>query len=267
MLVQSKFPEKIWSKVEEKTPKFSYSKMSVDIQDTTITIVEHGYLIIPSHDEFGNLIGEKTTKDTTIHKVKLEDIYKHYLDDNSHFALDYDGNVHPLSLDGNNKSNYIKSAMTVCNRCMAYIFFPTSECTFSDTLVVIPTSENTEISANCKIISDFHKNISLSNLKDSLYPKINITHPKEIKAGEICYFTVSIEPTETSIDSSFNILVRSFSGVTVKSVITCSDLKETRVPVLTTGLEPGDKVAVGFKLLDESKSHNKFGKLFKVPVI
>lgn len=267
MLIQSKFPDKIWSKIEEITPKYSYSKITVDVQDEVIVITENGYLLVPSHDEQGALIKEDTVVETTTHKVLLRDIQKQYLDDNSHFALDYDGNIYPISINGTNKTNYLKSAMDICNRCMAYIYFPISECTFTDTLIVIPTSINTEVIANCDFISDIYKNINLTKLKDSLYPNIKITHPKEVKAGDICYFTVTVEPTKTSIDGSFNILVRSFSGITVKSVIACSDLKETRVPVLTTGLEPGDKVAVGFKLLDESKSHNRFGRLFKVAVV
>lgn len=268
MLVQAKLPEKIWSKVEEITPKYSYSKIHVDILDESITLTEHGYLIVPMHDEFGNLISENVEKNTTIHTVTLEDIHKEYLEDNCHFAVDYDNNIIPIRRNNYNKSgNYIKVAMAVCNRCMMYIFFPTSECTLSDVLIVIPTSENTTVTSNVDILSDNFKNIDLFKIKNDMYPRFKVSHPETIKAGEIAYFTIKAESTETSVDSSYTILIRAFSGIAVKTMVTCSDVIEAKVPVLTTGLEPGDKVILNISPVNSASDHNRFNHLYKISVV
>ena len=268
MLIQAKLPEKIWSKVEEITPKYSYSEMHVEVLDESITITETGYLVVPSHDKFGNLIGEHVEKSTTTHTVKLEDIYKMYFEDNCHFAVDYDNNIIPIRRESYNKArNYIKLAMSVCNRCMMYLFFPTSECNLSDILIVIPTSENTTVTSNVKIISDNFKNIDLFQIKENMYPKLKVTYPDSVKAGEIVYFKVKTESTETSVDSSYSLLIRAFSGVAVKTAVTCSDVVEVKVPVLTTGLEPGDKVVVGIKYINTTVDNNRFNTLFKVNIV
>lgn len=267
MLVQAKFPDKIWSKVEEITPKYSYSKMEVTILDEKITIQEKGYLRIPEHNEYGDVISESITEEITNHEIHLSTIRDQYLEDSTHFALDYDGNVIPLTLDKFNKNGYLRLAMSVCNRCMAYIFFPTSECTFADTLIVIPTSQETDITANSEILVGDYKSVNLSKLRNLLFPNMKVTHPSTVKAGDVCYFTVELIPTDTSVNSGFTMMVRSFSGIAVKTLVTCSDTIPARVPVLTTGLEPGDKVEVGFKFVDNSKNHNRFNTLYKVTVV